>query len=172
MYYIVSPLVSLTEIPLSVGTLLMQGYPGPMRWLAQPEYTMDRRLPDGLRAGTKVLQENKWFKTKQIRINCSLIMSESRVAILVCTTFFVVASSILLVACRRSGTFLTGVVAVGAARLAEVVWVASGGLDACSAELLAKVGNCNLKFGMVLKGNEELGVGGISVGSECTVGHI
>ena len=54
-------------------------------------------------------------------------MSGIRVAVLVCTTFFVVESSILLVACRRSGTFSTGVVAVGAARLAVVV----RGSDGC-----------------------------------------
>ena len=42
-------------------------------------------------------------------------MSGGRVAVLVCTTFFVVVSSILLVACCRSGTFSTGVVAAGAA---------------------------------------------------------
>ena len=85
--------------------------------------------------------------------------------------FVVVASSILLVACSRSGTFSTGVVAAGAAHPAVVVRVAAGGLDACSSELLAKVGDGNLKFGEVLKGNEDLGVGGSAVGGECTVGH-
>ena len=60
---------------------------------------------------------------------------------------FVMASSVLLVARRRSGTLLTRVVAVGAARPAVVFWVAAGGLDACSTELLAKVGVGNLKFG-------------------------
>ena len=54
-------------------------------------------------------------------------MSGIRVAVLVCTTFFVVESSILLVACRRSGTFSTGVVAVGAARLVVLV----RGSDGC-----------------------------------------
>ena len=80
------------------------------------------------------------------------------------------ASSILLVACRRSGTFSTGVVAAGAARPEVVVQVADGGLYACSAELLAKVSDGNLKFGKVLMGKEELGVGGSAVGGECTVG--
>ena len=61
-------------------------------------------------------------------------------------------------------------VAAGAARPTLVVWVAARGLDACSTELLAKVGNVNLKFGEVPKGNEELGVGGSAVGCECTVG--
>ena len=62
---IVSPLGSLTEMPCSMGTLLMQGLSGPMKWLVQLESTMARRLTDGLRAGTKVLQENKLFKTKE-----------------------------------------------------------------------------------------------------------
>ena len=96
-------------------------------------------------------------------------MSGSRVAVLVCITFFVVGSSILLVACRRSGTFLTGVVVAGAARPAVVVRIAAGGIDACSAELLAKIGDGNLKFGKVLKGNEKLGVGGSAFGGEFTV---
>ena len=55
-------------------------------------------------------------------------------------TFFVVAGNILMVDCCRSETFLTGVVAAGAARPSVVVWGASGGLDTCSAELLSKVG--------------------------------
>ena len=80
------------------------------------------------------------------------------------------ASSVLLVARRRSGTLLTRVVAAGAAHPAVVVRVAAGGLDACSAELLAKVGDGNLKFGKVLKGNEELGVGVSAVIGECTIG--
>ena len=79
-------------------------------------------------------------------------------------------SSILLVARRRSGKISTRVVAAGAASSAVVVQVADGGLDACSAELFAKVGDGNLKFGEVLKGNENLGVGGSSVGGECTIG--
>ena len=57
-------------------------------------------------------------------------MSRSRVAVLVCTTFFAVASSILLVACCRSETFSTEVVAAGAASPAVVVRVAAGALDA------------------------------------------
>ena len=59
---------------------------------------------------------------------------------------------------------------MGAARPAVVVQVAAGGLDYSSAELLAKVGNGNLKFGEFLKGHEELGVGGSAVDYECTVG--
>ena len=61
---IVSPLGSLTEMPCSVGTLLTQGLSGAMKWLVQLESTMAWRSADGLRAGTKVLQENKNFKTK------------------------------------------------------------------------------------------------------------
>ena len=73
-------------------------------------------------------------------------MSGSRVAVLVCTTFFVVASSILMVACRRSGTFSTGVVAAGAACPEVVVRGAAGGHDTCSAELLSEVGDGNMKL--------------------------
>ena len=98
-------------------------------------------------------------------------MSGSRVAVLVCTTFLVVASSILLVACRRSGKSSTGVVAAGAARPSVVVWGASGGLDTCSAELLSKVGDGNMKFSEVLQCDEDLGVGGSAVCGECAVGH-
>ena len=98
-------------------------------------------------------------------------MSGNRVAVLVCTTFFVVTSSILLVACRRSGTFSTGVVAAVAARPALVVRVATGGHDACSAKLLAQVSNGNMEFGKVLQVNEELGVGSGKFWGECTVGH-
>ena len=92
-------------------------------------------------------------------------------AVLVCTTFFVVASSILLVAYLRSGTFPIGVVAAGAAPPSLVVWVTAGRLDACSAELLSKVGDVNMKFGLVLQGDEDLGVGGSAVYGECTVGR-
>ena len=49
----------------SVGTLLTQGLSGPMDLLVQPESKMARQLTDGLRVGTKVLQENKLFKTKE-----------------------------------------------------------------------------------------------------------
>ena len=98
-------------------------------------------------------------------------MSGIRVAVLVCTTFFVVASRILLVACRRSGTFSIGVVAEGAACPEVVVWGAAGGLDTCSAELLSEVGNGNMKLRKVLRGNEELGVGGSAVCGECDVGY-
>ena len=64
-------------------------------------------------------------------------MSGRQVAVLVCTTFCVVVSSILLVACHRSGTFLTGVVAAGALCPALVIWGSARGLDTCSAELLS-----------------------------------
>ena len=90
-------------------------------------------------------------------------MSGSRVAFLVCNAFFVVASSILMVACLRSGTFSTGVVAAGAAHPAVVVRGDSGGLDTCCSELLSKAGDGNMKFGEVLQGDEELGLGGSSV---------
>ena len=66
---------------------------------------------------------------------------------------FFVASSLLLVVRFRSGTLSTILVAAVAARPAVVVLVATRGLDACSAELLAKIGNGNLKLGKVLKGN-------------------
>ena len=36
-----------------------------MKWPVQPKSTMVWRLTDVLRAGTKVLQENKLFKTKE-----------------------------------------------------------------------------------------------------------
>ena len=62
-------------------------------------------------------------------------------------------------------------VAAGAARPAVVVRVAAGGLDACSAELLAKVGDGKMRFGKVLQGNYELGVGGSAVVGECAVGR-
>ena len=62
---ILYPLGSLTEMPCSVGTLLTHGLSGPMKWLVQPKSTMARQSTDGLRAGTKVLQENKLFKTKE-----------------------------------------------------------------------------------------------------------
>ena len=52
-----------------------------------------------------------------------------------------------------------------------MVVVATGVLYACSAELLAKIGNGNLKLGKVQKGSEELCVGGIAVGGECTFGR-
>ena len=97
-------------------------------------------------------------------------MSGSRVEVLVVTTFFVVESSILLVACRRSMTFLTGVVAAGAACPAVVVWGATGGLDTYSAGLFFEVGDGDIQFSEVLQGNEELGVGGRAVGSEGAVG--
>ena len=76
-----------------------------------------------------------------------------------------------MVECRRSGIFSTGVVAAGAAHPEVVVWVAAGGLDACSAELLAQVIDGKMEFGEVLQGNDDLGVGGSAVCNECTVGH-
>ena len=48
---------------------------------------------------------------------------------------------------------------------------AARGIDACSAELLAKVGDGNMKFGEVLQCNEELGVGGSAVCGGCNVDH-
>ena len=103
------------------------------------------------------------LKQKILRISRSRVMSGSQVAVLLCTTFFAVESSILLVACRSSGTFFTGVVAAGAARPAVVVRGDAVGLDACSAEFLSKVGGGNMKFSEVLQGNEELGLGGSAV---------
>ena len=82
---------------------------------------------------------------------------------------FVVASSFLLVACHRSGTLSTIVVTAVAARPAVVVVVDTGRLDACSAELLAKVDEGNLKLGEVLNDNEELCVAGCAVGGEGTI---
>ena len=69
-----------------------------------------------------------------------------------------------------SRTSATSVVAAVAARQSVVVTVATGGLDACNAELLAEVGDGNMKLGKVLKGNDELYVGGSAVGSEGTIG--
>ena len=88
-----------------------------------------------------------------------------------CTTFFVVASSFLLMERLRSGTISTIAVAAVDARPAVVVVVATRGLDACSTELLAKVGDGNLKLGKVLKSNGELCVGGSAVSGEVTIGH-
>ena len=66
---------------------------------------------------------------------------------------------------------MTGTVAAGVARPAVVVWGAARGLDACSAELLAKVGDGDIKFGEVLQVNEELVVSGSAVCGECNVGR-
>ena len=98
-------------------------------------------------------------------------MSGSQVAVLVCTNCFFVESSILLVACHRSGTFSTGLVAVGAARPSVIVQGASGGLDTCSAELLSEVGNGNMKLREVLQGDEDRGVGDRAVCGECAAGR-
>ena len=87
-----------------------------------------------------------------------------------CVPSFFVASSVLLVARRRSGTLSTIVVAAVSACPVVVVVVATGGLDACSTEFLAKVGDGNLNLGKVLKGNEDLCVGGSPVGGEGTIG--
>ena len=62
---IFSPLGSLIEMPCFVGTFSTQVLSGPIKWLVQPKSIMARRSTDGLRAGTKVLQENKLFKTKE-----------------------------------------------------------------------------------------------------------
>ena len=97
-------------------------------------------------------------------------MSGIRVAALVVTTFFVVAGSILLVACHRSKTFSTGVIAAGAVCLAVVVRGGAGGLDTCSAELFSEVGDSDMQLCKVLQGDEELGVGGRAVGGEGAVG--
>ena len=98
-------------------------------------------------------------------------MSGSWVAVLVCTTFFVLASSIFLVACCRSGTFLTGVVAAGAEFPVVVIRGATGGLDNCSTEFLLGVSGGNMELHEVLQGDKELGVGGCAVCGECSVGR-
>ena len=61
-------------------------------------------------------------------------------------------------------------VAAGAARPEVVVRGAAGGLDTCSSELLSDVVDGNMKLRKVLKGDEELGVGGRAVYSEGAVG--
>ena len=66
-------------------------------------------------------------------------------------------------ACRRSGTFLDGVVAAGAACPAVVVWGAAKGLDTCSSELFFEVSDGDMQLCEVLQGDEELGVGGCAV---------
>ena len=98
-------------------------------------------------------------------------MSGSWVAVLVVTPFFVVASSILLVACRRSRKFSTEVIAAGATCPAVVVQGAVGGLDTCSAELFLEVGDGDMQLREVLQGDEDLVVGGRAVGSEGAVGR-
>ena len=87
-----------------------------------------------------------------------------------CTNFLVVASSVLLVNFRRDGKLSNVVVAAIAARPVLVVVVSTRGFDASSAELLAKVGDGNLKLGEVLKGNEDICMCGSVVGGECTIG--
>ena len=95
-----------------------------------PEYTMAWRSSDGLRAGIKVLQENKNFKTKEsLGLTVPGVCQGAGLQLLWLEHFFVVESSILLVACSRSGKVSTGVVAAGAERPAVVVPGASGGLD-------------------------------------------
>ena len=125
---------------------------------------------DGLRAGTRVLQECIFLNKKILRINSSLLISGSRFEVLVCTTFFV-ESSFLMVACRRSGIISNIVVEAVAARPEVVVVVDTRGIDACIAELLAKVGDGNLKLGEVLKGNDDLCVSGRAVVGEGTIGR-
>ena len=98
-------------------------------------------------------------------------MSGSRVAVLVVTTFLVVSSSILLVACRRSRKFSTRVVIAGVACTAVVVPGATGGLDTCSAELFSEVGDGDMQLREVLQGDEYLGVGGCAVGGEGATGR-
>ena len=73
-------------------------------------------------------------------------------------------------ACRSSGTLSTIVVAAVSACPVVVVVLATGGLDAFSAKLLANFVNGNLNLGKVLKGNEDLCVGGSPVGGEGTIG--
>ena len=97
-------------------------------------------------------------------------MSGIRVAALVVTTFFVVVSSIFLVACRRSRKFSTGVIAAGAACPAVVVRGAARGFDTCSAELFSEVGDGDMQLHEILQGDEELGVGLRAVGGEGDVG--
>ena len=80
-------------------------------------------------------------------------------------------SSILLVACRRSRSFSTGVVAAGTACPAVVLRGAAEVLDTCSAELLSEVSGGNMKLREVLQGNEDLGVGGCAVCGEGDVGR-
>ena len=77
-------------------------------------------------------------------------MSGSQVAVLVVTTFFVVACSILLVACRGSRKFSTGVIAAGATCPAVVVRGAAGGLDTCSAELFSEVSDSDMQLCEIL----------------------
>ena len=47
------------------GEFVNAVFPGPMKWLVQPEPTMAWRSSNGLWEGTKVLRENKLFKTKK-----------------------------------------------------------------------------------------------------------
>ena len=130
----------------------MQGLFGPMNWLVHPESTLDCLLSDGLRTGTRVLQECKLFKTKEfLGLTVPCLYQGAGLNFLCVPTSFVVASSFLLVDRRRSGTISTIVVAAVATFQAVVVVVATRGLDACSAKLLVKVGDGILKLGEVLK---------------------
>ena len=97
-------------------------------------------------------------------------MSGSQVEALVVTTFFVVASIILLVACRRSRTFSTGLIAAGAACPEVVVRGAAKGLDTCSAVLFSEVGDGDMQLRKIMQGDEELLVDGRAVGGEGAVG--
>ena len=152
---IVSPLGSLTDMPCSVGTLLTQGFSGPMKWLVQPESTMARRSTDGLRAGTKVLQENKLFKTKEsLGLTVPGVCQGAGLQLLWLTTFLS-----LRVASFWWPAAGVGVIAAGAACPTVVVQGAAGGLDTCSAELFSEVGDSDMQLRKVLQGDEELGVG-------------
>ena len=125
-----------------------------------------------MRAGTKLLQENNLFKTKEsLGLTVPGLCQGAGLQFLFVPPFFV-ASSTLLVGCRRSGTFSTGVVAAGAAYPAVVVRGAAEGLDTCGTELLSEVGNSNVQLREVLQGDEELRVGGRAVYGEGAVGRI
>ena len=145
---IVSPLGCLTEMPCLVGTLLVQVLFGPMKWLVKPESTMARLFLDGLRAVTRLLQENKLFKTKEsLELTVTWSYQGAGLKFLCVPPPFFVASSVLLVNHFRGGTLSNVVLSSVAARPAVVVVVATGGLDACSAELIAKVRDSNLNLG-------------------------
>ena len=73
-------------------------------------------------------------------------------------------------ACHRSRTFSTGVIAAGAACPEVVVRGAAGGLDTCITELFSEVGDGDMQLCEILQGDEELGVGRYAVGDEGAVG--
>ena len=85
---IVSQLGSLTDIPCLVGTFLVQGLFGLMMWLVHTKSIMSRLFLDGLRAGTKVLQENKLFKTKKfLELTVTCLYQETGLQFL-CVLYF------------------------------------------------------------------------------------